>query len=440
MRTVGLLLLALLIFPAFAHAAVPPALTTYTLSNATIYPSASVASGLATTTTIDIAFSEAVKTSIKIMSASGTLVKSLYSSSSVTNPTPKVWDGTNTAGTSAGNGAYTILISATSTATGLTMSNSSKTITIASPDTATSSSTDTIDITDDSTPSPATGAVPKYVPPPSALIVNAGPDVTALLEVPLRFSAQVKTKSGTAYTSARIIWNFGDGSSMEGTAVEKTYRYAGTYLVTATVTDGSVTDSDDLIVRVVPAQVHIIVIVGQGITIANDSNKRLDLSNWRLSVDFSSFRIPPGTQILPESSVLFPYEITRLPMSRDVTLWYPNGIVAARYLPAPVSDVQPTATSSGSSLVQTVRLGEAPARQVESVVSRTINAPAREMSQIAAPSATTQLAALGAALPDLVEQSPAEPTKSSTPALLRSPWTLGLIGVMLLAGAAFIFL
>ncbi len=306
-----------------------------------------------------------------------------------------------------------------------------------------SSTPDIASSTPETSPSTGGSTTSTYVPPPSALIVNAGPDVTALLEVPLRFSAQVKTKSGTAYSSSRVIWSFGDGSSLEGTAVEKTYRYAGTYLVTATATDGLVTDSDDLVVRVVPAQVHIIVIAGQGITIVNDSNKRLDLSDWRLSVDSSSFRIPPGTQILPESSVLFSYEITRLPMMSNVVLSYPNGIVAARYLPAgqageekpisvtvPVSDVQPIVLDTSSSVVQTV----------ESVVSRTINTPAREISQLAAPSATRQVAALGAALPDLTEQSPAEPTKSSTPAILRSPWTFGLIGVMLLAGVVFIFL
>ncbi len=389
MRTVGLLLLALLIFPAFAHAA----LININTANAELLDTLP---GVGPATAASI-----------IANRPYTSIEDISRADGIGDP---------------GSSSYEKIKDLITVGDAAPVASST-------PDTASSTPTTT-----------GGGGSPTHIPPPSALIVNAGHDVTALLEVPLRFSAQVKTKSGTAYTSARIIWNFGDGSSMEGTAVEKTYRYAGTYLVTATVTDGSVTDSDDLIVRVVPAQVHIIVIVGQGITIANDSNKRLDLSDWRLSVDFSSFRIPPGTQILPESSVLFPYEITRLPMSRDVTLWYPNGIVAARYLPAPVSDVQPTATSSGSSVVQTVRLGEAPARQVESVVSRTINAPAREMSQIAAPSATTQLAALGAALPDLAEQSPAEPTKSSTPALLRSPWTLGLIGVMLLAGAAFIFL
>ncbi len=385
MRTVGLLLLALLIFPAFAHAAL-----------------------------------------ININTANAELLDTL----------PGV--GPATAASIIANRPYTS-IEDISRADGIGDPGSSSyekikdLITVGDAVPVASFTPDTTSSTP-ATTSTGGGGVSTYVPPPSALIVNAGPDVTALLEVPLRFSAQVKTKSGTAYPSARVFWSFGDGSSMEGTAVDKTYRYAGTYVVTATATDGSVTDSDDLIVRAVPAQVQVIVITGQGITIVNDSKIRLDLFDWRLSVDFSSFRIPPGTQILPESRVLFPYEITRLPMLRTVTLLYPNNTVAARNeeksVPALASEMQPIAPDTSSYVVQTV----------ESVVSRTINTPAREISQLAAPSATTQLAALGAALPNLAEQSPTEPTKSSTPAILRSPWTLGLIGVMLLAGAAFIFL
>ena len=84
MRTVGLLALVIF-FPALVHAA-PPALTTYTISHDTIYPAATAESGLATTTAIDIAFSERVKASIKIISVNGAMVKSLYSSPGVTNP------------------------------------------------------------------------------------------------------------------------------------------------------------------------------------------------------------------------------------------------------------------------------------------------------------------------------------------------------------------
>ncbi len=313
-----------------------------------------------------------------------------------------------------------------------------------------------VDDTASSTPetSPSTGGstTSTYVPPPSTLIVNAGPDVAALLEVPMRFSAQVKTKSGTAYPSARVVWSFGDGSSMEGTAVEKTYRYVGTYVVTATATDGLVTNSDDLVVRVVPAQVHIIVIAGQGITIANDSNKRLDLSDWRLSVDFSSFRIPPGTTILPESSVLFPYEITRLPMMRDASLWYPNGIIAARFLPAPASlpagqagEMQPTATTYPAVAAPVVSnailqpsqgaMSYKKVSEVEPIPSARTEAPIHEKA-VSAPAVAIELAAAGAAL----SSAPLQPVASATSGIFKSPWTLGFLGMMVLAGVAFIFL
>src|SRR3989344_9154331 len=134
MRIVGLFALAIF-FPAFAHADSPPTLTTYTVSYGTIYPSATARAGLATTTSIDTAFSEQVKASIKIISSSDTLIKSLYTSSSVTNPTPKIWNGTNDSGALVSNGTYTILVSATSTATSLTMTDLSKTVVVASSDT-----------------------------------------------------------------------------------------------------------------------------------------------------------------------------------------------------------------------------------------------------------------------------------------------------------------
>ncbi len=128
------IVLFLFTFPAFAYAANPPALTTYTISHDTIYPTATVESGLATTTSIDIAFSGQVKTSIKIMSASGVMMKSLYSSQSVTNPASKIWDGMNSKGTRVDDGVYTILISATSTADrSLSVIDSSRTITVAHP-------------------------------------------------------------------------------------------------------------------------------------------------------------------------------------------------------------------------------------------------------------------------------------------------------------------
>src|SRR4051812_15265855 len=106
------LLASIFLLPFFAHAA--PSLVTYTVSNATIYPGSSAA----TTTAIDLKFSEQVKVTLKIQNSSGTVVRALYSSSSVTDPTPKVWDGTNDSGTRVADGAYTVFVAATSTTDG----------------------------------------------------------------------------------------------------------------------------------------------------------------------------------------------------------------------------------------------------------------------------------------------------------------------------------
>ena len=132
MRTVGLLALVIF-FPRSCTRLRPRSRPM--ISHDTIYPAATAESGLATTTAIDIAFSERVKASIKIISVNGAMVKSLYSSPGVTNPEKKIWDGTNTAGARVDNGTYTILISATSTVTNFAMTDSSKTVIVASSDT-----------------------------------------------------------------------------------------------------------------------------------------------------------------------------------------------------------------------------------------------------------------------------------------------------------------
>lgn len=266
------------------------------------------------------------------------------------------------------------------------------------------------------------GSAPTYVPPPSELTVTISGDTTALLEVPLRLSARVNAKGGANDTAAHLVWSFGDGSSGEGSAVEKTYRYVGTYLVVVTATDGTATARNDLIVNVRAAAPRIIALSGEGITLANDTSERLDLSMWRLVSDAGSFRIPEGTALLPNASVLFPYTIINLPASLEATLLYPDGVIAARYAPphsvlAP--SAQPSAPAPSYRQVQ----------EVEPIISTTENVPVHDEA-VRAPAAANDLAAAGAALP----------ASSSIPAIFRSPWMLGLISVVGLASGAFILL
>lgn len=422
MRAFGLLVLSALL-PAFAHAANPPTLTVYTVSHDTLYPAATAESGLATTTTIDIAFSEQVKASIKIVSAGGATVRSLYSSSSVTNPTPKMWDGTNDASAQVDDGTYTVLISATSTATGLSMTDSSKTITVASSGASDSSTSSTTSSADAST----------YTPPPSTITVDAGADRNAVLEVPLHLFARVASKSGTIDSSARVSWSFGDGSSAEGGMVDKTYRYAGTYLVVVNAADGSAFARDELLVTARPARVRVSAVSGDGITIANDGSERLDLSRWLLSSGASSFRIPNDTVILPEANVLFPSAITNLPIALDAALFYPNNRIAASYVPSvsSVETAQLSAPRTSSDTVQTVE----PATE-----HTNISGAAHAVTAVAAPRVAAELAALGAALPPVPATSTETNPVASASSIFHSPWTLGFLGVMAFAGGAFIFL
>ncbi len=280
------------------------------------------------------------------------------------------------------------------------------------------------------------GSAPTYVPPPSAITVHLQGSTEALQDVAAHFTARVTTKGDTADSAAHIAWSFGDGSSGEGSAVDKTYRYTGTYLVVVTATDGSATSRDELSVVVQRAQVHISAVSGDGVTLTNDADTRLDLSGWRLLADTGFFHIPLGTILLPHASVLFPDSITNLPASLEVMLAYPNGIVATQY--QPVLPPEPAAADAAYMFLQPQgAVASSSARQgtmVESLTSTDTNTSAHEAEAVSAPAVATELATAGAALP------PPEPVSSQTTGIFRSPWTLGLLGVIALAGGAFILL
>lgn len=428
MRIAGIVALALL-SPALAYAADPPALMTYTLSQDTIYPSAS--SGLATTTVIDIAFSEAVKASIKIVSSSGGLIKSLYTSSSVTNPAPKTWDGTNSAGARAEYARYTILISATSTATGAVMTDSSKTITVASsdPGVPSESSSESSDAprADDALPASSGGGSPEYIPIPILRIMTAG-NRTVTSGADTAFAAVVYDSKGNRRDDALVTWSFGDGMRRTGASVLHAFYEPGEYavIVHAKTSDGG----DTTVVNAITAKdlsVKISAISARGITLVNNGTRPIDLSLWRLTMGGQEFKIPEDTQILAGRSVLFPTQIIQLPAADTASLLYPSGEIAATY-PAAVSVKAPELLLQPSSRPVSYSRG----KTVEAVISQP-NAQSYE-NAVGAPAATTELAAAGAALP------PAEPVKARGSGLFRSPWTLGLLGVIAVAGGAFILL
>jgi competence protein ComEA len=272
-----------------------------------------------------------------------------------------------------------------------------------------------------STASSGSGSA-SYVAPPSAITIRVQGAAQALLNVPYALSARVTDKNGTLDSIAHIVWSFGDGSSGEGNTIEKTYRYPGTYLVVVTARDGDAVAEDDLSVTVLPAQVRMTAVSGEGITLTNESDSRLDLSLWRLVADTGSFRMPLGTMLLPHASVLFASAVTNLPVSLEAMLLFPDGRIATRFAPAVAQPFVPAARSIS-------------VQEVEPIIRTSVNTQAHEETVVAPAAVPEPGTAAGAVVPP----QPAAAAKAS-PNIFRSPWTYGLLGILTMAGGAFILL
>jgi len=106
--------------------AATPTLDVYTISNDFISPN-----GLgAKSTSIDLKFSEPVKVTLDILNVEDIVVKKLYTSPGVTNPDPKIWDGTDDNGAVLADGEYTVQVDCTSLSTAESVLDKSKTISI----------------------------------------------------------------------------------------------------------------------------------------------------------------------------------------------------------------------------------------------------------------------------------------------------------------------
>lgn len=282
-----------------------------------------------------------------------------------------------------------------------------------------------------------------YVPPPTALFMEVHGSRTATREVPLRMSVRVTTKGGSIDPLADVTWSFGDGSSSMGTAVEKTYRHPGTYLVVVRAVDGLTEAQEEFSVTVTSADVVVSSVSGEGITLTNGSNQRVDLSGWRIVSDTFVFRIPDGMALLPGSSVLLPREITNLPIAFEATLQYPNGITASHFEPkpqavtppdvAPMTSSQPLAVAASYESVGTMKRSDTYIKQP--VVDRAEITTTSHDEEIVAPTAAHELAAVGAALPVAADES-----DSTVARMAQSPLTLGLFGVIIAAAVVSIFL
>lgn len=283
--------------------------------------------------------------------------------------------------------------------------------------------TTTATTTTTTTTAPASsGAPPEYIPIPTLRIITSGTR-TISSGADTAFTAVVYDGRGNKRDDAVVTWSFGDGMKRTGASVFHPYYDPGEYVVVvhATTPDGGDALVESII-TVKDASIKIASVSARGIALTNNSPRTLDLSLWRLSAGGKEFKIPTDTQILANRTILFPSQVIGLPVTGSALLLYPSGEVVAVY--PPVSIAQPFVPQGSFNNVQTV----------EPFISTKKNIQAYEEA-VVAPAAATELAAAGAALPVApLADSP------KTGGLFRSPWFLGLIGVVALAGTAFIFL
>lgn len=273
----------------------------------------------------------------------------------------------------------------------------------------------------------SSGGSAEYLPIPD-LHISTGGDHTVSAGADTAFSAIVYDGRGNRRDDAMVTWSFGDGMRRTGASVFHSYYDPGEYLV---IVRASTSDGGDALVENIitakDANLRIASISSRGITLMNKSSRTLDLSLWRLSVGGKEFKIPTDTHILAGHSILFPSQVIELPITGSAMLLYPNGEVAAIYPSA--SGGQP---SSGATSYQE-------RQTVEPITSTKTNIQTHEEA-IAAPTATTELAAVGATVLPTPASSETSPADKRMSGLFRSPWTLGFFGIMALAGSAFIFL
>ncbi|MDP2651896.1 MAG: lamin tail domain-containing protein, partial [bacterium] len=279
-----------------------------------------------------------------------------------------------------------------------------------SDETPSDDSSDTTDAVTDTTTSPSGGPT-EYLPIPTLRIITNG-DRTVSSGADVAFSAAVYDGKGNRRDDAVVTWSFGDGMRRTGASVFHRYYSPGEYLavVHATTSDGGNTQNE-IIMTVKDASIKIASVSLRGITLVNNDSRTLDLSLWRLSAGGQEFKIPERTQILAGHTVLFPSQVIELPTADTARLLYPSGEVAAAY--PSVKQLSPSVMSYQEVTV------------VEPLISKKTDTQVHE-KQVNAPAATTELAAAGAALPVL----PPEENPSPASKLFKSPWTLGFLGTV----------
>lgn len=217
------------------------------------------------------------------------------------------------------------------------------------------------------------------------------------------FSGRVWGLKKEPIENARMLWNFGDGSTAEGKTVLHTYRYPGTYIITLDASSGYYSASDRVTIEAVSADI-VISSVGDSqslfVELYNKSHYELDLSFWSIRADNLTFVIPEHTFVATGAKIKFAREVTGIvsSFSASVALYYPNGILAHAYSPTTSLNTLAPLTNSNQPVVARKTAEVQASNNQESIKSTIL--PQNTITKNEFPGENTQSASVGSAYPE----------------------------------------
>jgi hypothetical protein len=171
------------------------------------------------------------------------------------------------------------------------------------------------------------------VEPPQDVYIRVPTETVTFVNSFAKFRAESYDATGRVVEGGRVTWAFGDGGEARGPEVSHQFLYPGEYITTVVLEYGTLFDIQQIRVTVVPLDAALYVHEGgDWVTVVNNSEHQLDVSQWRIVSSGRYFQIPENTVVPAKGEVRFASEVTKLmlPGFSEVMLVYPDGQIAVR--------------------------------------------------------------------------------------------------------------
>ncbi len=165
-------------------------------------------------------------------------------------------------------------------------------------------------------------------PPETQLFADGGSDRAVIVGADVQFVGRAYNRKKEIVSHARLVWNFGDGSTAEGTSVFHNFNYPGKYIVVLDIAESENSASDQIIVTAEKAEMALSVISDGSVLIQNRSARTLDLSRWIVRQDGRNFVLPDNSRVLAGASMQISQKTLGFIGSASAEFAYPNGITA----------------------------------------------------------------------------------------------------------------